>query len=130
MPNLVTNKLPDFRDVSIRWPGHPKYKLNKPIESDLVEVIVQKLEVMLMSMSNEVYGDTDFGGNIPFYLWQTSLSNNNLKTLITQQIDMYIPEMNTIGYTLDLKLYDTYPTMDILELNFVIQGYNVDFVFE
>lgn len=130
MPNLVTNKLPDFRDVSIRWPGHQKYKINRIIEDDLTEVIVQKLEVMLMSMTNEVYGDTYFGGNIPYYLWQTQLSNTNLKTLIMEQINTYIPEMNTVGYTLDLKLYDSNPTTDILVLDFVVNGYNVEFVFE
>lgn len=130
MPDLITNKTPDYRDITIRWPGHPKYKNRRVIEDDLVEVIVQKLEIMLMSMTNEVYGDLEFGGNIPYYLWQTKLSNNNLKVLIVNQIDLYIPELNTIGYTLDLHLFDKNPTMDILVLEFVIKGYNVNFVFE
>ena len=119
----------DVKDINLRWPGHPKYIVNKPIEDDVVEVLVQKLEMVLFTRNQEVYGDQNFGANLEYYLWSTSLSNQNLKDEITDQINTYIPELNTVGYTLNLQLY-TGIVRDIMVLNFTILGYNIGFVFD
>jgi hypothetical protein len=62
-------------------------------------------------------------------LWQTNVTTGNLSKLVKEQINKYIPELNSIGYDFSLDLYEG-TVRDILNLNFVIKGYNIDFVFE
>jgi hypothetical protein len=120
---------PDFKDIVTRWTDHPKYKgTNYLIENDLVEVVVQKLEMILFTNKGSVLGDDDMGGNLEYYLWKTSVPNNTLKSIITDQIIVYIPELYSLGYTLDLNIYEG-TVQDILSLDFVINGYNVNFIF-
>lgn len=121
--------LKDVKDLVIRYPGHPKYEPDRIIEDDEVEVIVQKLEMILFTNKGEVLGDIDLGVNLEYYLWQTKVTTGNLKFKVEEQIVKYIPELIKIGYTFDLQLYEG-TLRDILYLNFVIKGYNIDFIFE
>jgi hypothetical protein len=121
--------LKDVKDLVIRYPGHPKYEPGRVVEDDDVEAIVQKLEMILFTNKGDVLGDIDMGANLEFYLWQTNITTGNLKTKIEEQISTYIPELISLGYTFDLVLYEG-TLRDILYLNFVIKGYNIDFIFE
>jgi phage baseplate assembly protein W len=121
--------LKDVKDLVIRYPGHPKYQEGRIVEDDDVEVIVQKLEMILFTNKGEVLGDTDIGCNLEYYLWQTKVTTGNLKSKVNEQIQKYIPELVTMGYTLSVDLFEG-TLRDILYLNFVIKGYNIDFVFE
>ena len=121
--------LKNVKDLVIRYPGHPKYEPGRIIEDDEIEVIVQKLEMILFTNKGEVLGDIDIGANLEYYLWQTRVTTGNLKSKVEEQITMYIPELNSIGYTFDVVLYEG-TVRDILYLNFVIKGYNIDFIYE
>lgn len=121
--------LKDVKDLVIRYDGHPKYVANKIIEDDEIEVIVQKLEMILFTNKGEVLGDLNLGANLEYYLWQTRVSEGNIKKIVEEQINTYIPELIKIGYSLDLYLYEG-EYRDILSLEFVIRGYNVEFIFE
>jgi len=121
--------LNDVKDFVIRYPGHPKYDPDRIIEDDEVEVIVQKLEMILFTNKGDVLGDINIGANLEYYLWQTRVTTGNLKNKIIEQVDKYIPELNSLGYTVDIELYEG-TLRDILYLNFVIKGYNIEFVFE
>jgi len=121
--------LKDVKDLIIRYPGHPKYDSSRIIEDDEVEVIVQKLEMLLFTNKGEVLGDTNIGANLEYYLWQTRVTTGNLKSKVEEQISKYIPELIILGYTFDVSLYEG-TLRDILYLNFVVKGYNVEFVFE
>jgi len=122
-------KVEDFKDLNIRWVNHPKYKSDKPIENELIEVIVQKLEMILYTNSDEILGNPDIGINLEYWLWKTSISNDMLKNKIIKQINRYIPELNIIGYEIELKIFEG-DYRDILELNFVVHGYNIYYVFQ
>jgi phage baseplate assembly protein W len=121
--------LKDVKDLVIRYPGHPKYEADRIVEDDEIEVIVQKLEMILFTNKGEVLGNTDIGCNLEYYLWQTRITTGNLKSKVEEQIRTYIPELITLGYTLELELFEG-TLRDILYLNFMIKGYNIDFVFE
>ena len=121
--------LRDVKDLVIRYPGHPKYEADRIVEDDEIEVIVQKLEMILFTNKGEVLGDTNIGCNLEYYLWQTRITTGNLKSKVEEQISTYIPELIVLGYTLDIQLFEG-TLRDILYLNFVIKGYNIDFVFE
>ena len=121
--------LRDVKDLVIRYPGHPKYDQDRIVEDDEVEVIVQKLEMILFTNKGEVLGNLDIGANLEYYLWQTKVTTGNLKNKVEEQIVLYIPELISLGYTFDVQLYEG-TLRDILYLNFVIKGYNIDFIFE
>jgi len=118
---------PDFKDFYIKSDKSIKYVVNKMIEDDVINVIVQKLELLLFTKTGELYGKENFGVDLEFYLWQTDISVKDIKNLIITQINTYIPELNTIGYTFDINIYEG-TVRDILSLDFVIQGYNVEFI--
>lgn len=121
--------LRDVKDLVIRYDGHPKYEENRIIEDDEIEVIVQKLEMILFTNKGEVLGDINIGVNLEYYLWQTRITSGNLKSKVEEQINSYIPELNALGYTFDIELFEG-TLRDILYLNFIIKGYNIEFIFE
>lgn len=120
----------DYKDMVIRWRGHPKYNSTMIIEDNAVEVLVQKLEMILFTNKKEVFGDDGYGlgADLEYLLWQTKISNDVLRSKITKQINYYCPELNIIGYTFNIELYEG-TVRDILFLNFKIKGYNIQFVF-
>jgi hypothetical protein len=121
--------LKDVKDLVIRYDGHPKYDSKRIIEDDEIEVIVQKLEMILFTNKGEVLGDVNIGVNLEYYLWQTKVTSGNLKNKIDEQIATYIPELISLGYSLSVDLYEGI-LRDILYLNFIIKGYNVEFIYE
>ena len=120
----------NLTDFTIRWKGHPKFNTNKVIEDESVEVIVQKLELLLFTNRKEVLGTAgyDLGSDIEYLLWETKIPNSIFKEKIERQINTYIPELNLMGYEFELSLYEG-DWRDILSLDFSIQGYSVAFVF-
>jgi len=115
----------DFKDLYIKYPGHPRFHSDRIVEDDIVEVIVQKLEMALFTNKGDLYGEPNLGCNLEYFLWETKVPVADLRNIITDQINYYIPELNDIGYTFNIQLYEgTY--RDILYLNFIIKGYNYE----
>lgn len=121
--------LKDVKDLVIRYDGHPKYEKNRIIEDGEIEVIVQKLEMILFTNKGEVLGDIELGCNLEYYLWRTRVTTGTLKSKVEEQINSYIPELATLGYIFNIDLYEG-TLRDILFLNFIIKGYNIEFIFE
>ena len=109
----------------MKYEGHPRFHSNRIVEDDVIEVIVQKLEMILFSDKGSLIGEPEFGCNLEYFLWQTKVPSSDLESLITNQINLYIPEMNAIGYDFSLDLYEG-SYRDILYLNFIIKGYNYE----
>jgi hypothetical protein len=117
--------IPDYKDMYMKYEGHPRFHSNRIVEDDVIEVIVQKLEMILFSDKGSLIGEPEFGCNLEYFLWQTKVPSSDLESLITNQINLYIPEMNAIGYDFSLDLYEG-SYRDILYLNFIIKGYNYE----
>ena len=124
---MANEPIQDFKDLYIRYKGHPKYNSRMIVQDDLVEVIIQKLEMILFTNKGEVFGDPEMGCDLEYYLWETDLSNMNLKQKINQQISQYIPELEIIEYNFDLELTEG-DSYDTLYLNFIIKGFNVTYI--
>lgn len=120
--------LNDVKDLVIRYDGHPKYLENKIVEDDEVNVIVQKLEMILFTNNTDVIGD-DVGIGLEYYLWKTKISVSSIENKIRENVNIYIPELNQLGYNLSVNIFNG-AYRDIMYVNFVIKGYNIDFVFE
>ncbi|MCK9445827.1 hypothetical protein M0Q50_02925 [bacterium] len=126
---MKTNE--NVTDFVIRYKGHPKYNSTKIIENDAVEVIVQKLEMLLFTNKKDIIGTAsyDFGADLEYLLWETKLPNNILEKRIKEQINKYIPELVSIGYDFILSIYEG-DFRDIMSLDFTIYGYNITFVLD
>lgn len=90
----------DFKDFYIRYPGHPKYVSGELIEDDVINVIIQKYEMLIFTNKGEVMGDPDFGGDLLLILYETRVSASYVEDLIKKQISTYIPELDSMNYTL------------------------------
>jgi transposase len=121
----------NIQDFTIRWNGHQKYKSGKIIENEIVEVIVQKLEMILFTNKDEIFGQDSigFGANLEKYLWGTKVSGDLIKNIIVKQITCWAQELVIIGYELNIDIFEgTY--RDIMQINFIINGYNIGFIFQ
>lgn len=118
----------DYKDLYLKYPGHDKYNSYRIVEDDTIEVIEQKLEMILFASKGDLYGEVNFGCDLEYYLWQTRLDTPQIKRYITDQISEYIPELNEIGYTIDVKIYDG-TVRDIMFIQIVIRGYNLEYIF-
>lgn len=115
----------DFKDLYTKYDGHPRFHSNTIVEDDVVEVIVQKLENVLFTNKGDLYGEQNMGCNLEYFLWQTKLPVNDIRSIIVEQLNTYLPEINELGYDFTIELFEgTY--RDILYLNFVIKGYNFE----
>jgi phage baseplate assembly protein W len=111
----------DFRDHYIGYPGHPRFQVNKIVEEDALRVIVQKYEMLIFTNKGELLGDPDFGCDLLLLLHQTKISAQGVKTLIRQQVDKYIPEINQTNYKLDVKIFqDPERFQDVMQIDFQI----------
>ena len=119
----------DVKDFNIRYPNHPKYVSTKLVEDDPMEVIAQKLEMILYTNKGEILSDPDLGADLEFYLWSTSVPIEFIKMELVSQINKFIPELNNMLYQLNLELYKG-TDKDILYINFNLSDKNIQFIFQ
>jgi hypothetical protein len=108
----------DYTDFYILYRGHPRYRKGEIQESELVDIIIQKYEVMLFTNKGEVLGQPDFGADLLDLLNQTKVSASFVKTKIEEQIQKYIPELSRINYSLNVVFtQDPENYQDIMFIN-------------
>jgi hypothetical protein len=108
----------DFTDFYVLYRGHPRYTTGEINESEVINVIIQKYEVMLFTNKGEVLGDPNFGANLLDILYQTKVSSQFVKSKIEEQIQIYIPELSGIDYSLNVAfVQDPERFQDIMFVN-------------
>lgn len=116
----------NFSDFYLGYPGHPRFVDKELIEDDVIRVIVQKWEMILFTNKGEVFFDTEFGGDLPFYLHQTRLASDTIESDLKQQIGSYIPEINGIDYILRVSFFeDPERYQEYMEVFFQIRDLDV-----
>ena len=90
----------DFKDFYIRYQGHPQYVSGNLIEDDVINVIIQKYEMLIFTNKGEVMGDPNFGADLLLILYETKVSASHVEEVIKNQISLYIPELDSMNYTL------------------------------
>lgn len=94
----------DYRDFYIKYPQNSNYHSDLIITESFTDLIVNKLEMILFTNKGDVISDPDFGCSLEFYLWQTRVSASTVQDIIRQQISTYIPELDTIGYDINVSM--------------------------
>ena len=116
----------NFSDFYIAYPGHPRFTDKELIEDEVVRVIVQKYELIVFTNKGEVFGDPNFGADLPKLLFETKVSANVVENDIRDQITEYIPELTSISYELSVSFYqDPENYQDVMEVFFQISEYEV-----
>jgi len=116
----------NFSDFYIAYPGHPRFTDKELIEDEVVRVIVQKYELIVFTNKGEVFGDPNFGADLPKLLFETKVSANVVENDIREQISEYIPELRSISYELSVSFYqDPENFQDVMEIFFQISEYDV-----
>jgi hypothetical protein len=116
----------NFTDFYLGYPGHPRFRDLDLVEDDVIRVIVQKWEMILFTNKGEVFFDTEFGGDLPYYLHQTRLSSDSILTDLKSQIGRYIPEINGIDYVLTVSFFeDPERYQEYMEVYFQIRDLDV-----
>lgn len=93
----------NYVDFYNRFPEHPKYNPNQIELTDLVDVVVQKVETILFTNKDELIGDLDFGGDLEALTFQTKVSASFVKKRLIEQFSTYIPELTDIPYELNVS---------------------------
>jgi hypothetical protein len=119
----------DHKDFYIRNKNHPLYEENKVIEDELINVIVQKLEMLIYSNNGDLYGEPLYGSDLEYYLWMTTVPASDIQKKLNKKISVYIPELLDIGYDLKIELFEG-ALMDTMKLSFRINEYNINFIID
>ena len=116
----------NFSDFYLGYPGHPRFRYKELIEDDVIAVIVQKWEMILFTNKGEVFGNPDFGGDLQYYLHETRLSSESIKSDLETQISSYITEISGIPYTLEVNFFeDPERYQEYMEIFFQIKDLDV-----
>lgn len=116
----------DFKDFYILYDGHPKYNSSETEEDDIMQMIIQKYEVIIFTNQGEVYGEPDLGANLESLIFETTVSAEYVQKVINDQIIQYIPEISGVNYEINcLFTKDPFNYQDILYVNFKIGKYDV-----
>lgn len=119
----------DFQDLYLAYPGIPNYQPNVIVEDDVIQVIIQKYEMLIMTDKGELFGDPNFGCDLPRLLFQTQISATKVTSIIQQQLQLYIQEISTVNYDLNV-VFMTDPSnyQDVMIVNFQIADYEINSV--
>ena len=116
----------DFKDLYILYDGHPRFNSSVTEEDDIMQMIIQKYEVILFTNQGEVFGEPNLGANLESLIFQTNVSAEYVQKVINDQIVQYIPEIVGINYEVNcLFTQAPFNYQDILYVNFKIGKYDV-----
>lgn len=114
----------DIREFYITWKGHPKYNDNIIIVDEQIRLIVNKIEMVLFTNKGDSIADYNFGADLEFFLWQTTVSTDYIRSIIIEQFNQYIPELERYNYSIDLTMTEG-DFKDILLINITINDIDV-----
>ena len=116
----------DFKDFYILYDGHPRFNSSTIEEDDIMQIIIQKYEVILFTNQGEVYGEPTLGANLESLIFETTVSAEYVQKAINDQIIQFIPEIAGINYEINCVFtQDPFNYQDILYVNFKIGKYDV-----
>lgn len=116
----------NFTDFYILYPGHPRFSDASIIEDDVVSVIIQKWQMICFTNKGDVLGLPNFGGNLTYLLNETRLSSEVIAGDLKEQVYLFIPELESVPYVLDVKIYDDPERhQEWMEIYFQVSEYEV-----
>jgi len=118
----------DLRDFYIKYEGHPRFTTNKILEDEAIEIIVNKMEMILFTNKGEVLGDPEFGADLYFFLHKTKVAAETVETIIDEQFKKYIPELNSVSHTLEVTIVPG-TFQDVLFIDITVNDVEINAIF-
>jgi hypothetical protein len=88
-----------MREIYFRSPTDASYKDNIIETTDVVEMLVSQLKMILLTNRGMVLGDTDFGLDLESLIFDYDVGEDDLRASIDQQLYRYCPLFfQTSGY--------------------------------
>lgn len=92
----------DISDFYIKTSKFPGYDENRVINTAFEDVIVAKIEMILLTNKGECT-DPNFGADVVKFLWHTRFPSSTIQQNIIEQFQTYIPELSPKDY--QIKVY-------------------------
>jgi len=81
-----------IKEIYIRDPVDPNFKINVLDHSDPIESIISKIKMLFGTRQGQVLGDLNFGLGIEDLVFETRINKMQLEEDIKRQIGQYISE--------------------------------------
>lgn len=94
----------DISDLYIKGTTDFGFDPDKLENTTFLETVISKIYMILMTNKGDVFGDINFGGDIPKYLWKTKFSATTIKSNLQDQFVQYIPELATGDYKINVYI--------------------------
>ena len=94
-----------YKDIYILNEDFSYFDPTKTEVNEEIEIIKQKLFLLLNTTPGEVLNDISFGANLITYIGAINIDASELNSYIREQINKYIPE--TKEYNLNVTSYET-----------------------
>jgi hypothetical protein len=118
----------DISDLYIKSDLDPGYKENQLENQTWIETVVAKLYMILLTNKGDVYGDNNFGADIPKYLWKTRFPASAIQQNIVEQIETYVPELSIQDYKVEVFILPgDFQDIGIVNIDLFVTGVNVLF---
>lgn len=118
----------DLSDFYIKDERDPLYNDNQIENVTWLDTVIAKLYVILLTNKGEVYGNPDFGADIPKYLWKTKFPASTIQQNIVEQIEEHVPELNSNEYTVNVYILPgDFQDIGIVNIDLNIANVNVLF---
>ena len=119
----------DISDIYIKGTRDPFYNEFKTENVTFIDTVVAKIYMILLTNKGDVFGNPDFGADIPKYLWKTKFPASTIESNIEAQFGLYIPELNVSDYKINVYIMPG-NTQDIGVVNIDLGVTNVNTLFK
>lgn len=93
-----------LREIYCRDQTDPKYNQNQLETSDRIEVVLNKIRMLLYTTRGEVLGEPHMGMDLEDYLFQSNVNEGEIKNRFNAQVALYIPESGDFNINLDVSV--------------------------
>ena len=109
-----------MREIYNRDPNDLTYNPYQLEVTDLVEICIGQIKMVLLTNRGEVLGDPQFGLNMEELVFSMGLSESSLRSQIDFYLQVYVPLFRLLNGTYELNFF-VGTQRDIVTLDFMIE---------
>lgn len=94
----------DISDIYIKGARDPYFNDTRVENVTFIDTVVAKIYMILMTNKGEVFGNPEFGADIPKYLWKTKFPASTIQDNIQEQFALHIPELSVADYKINVYI--------------------------
>jgi hypothetical protein len=95
-----------MREIYFRSPTDASYKDNIIETTDVIEMLVGQLRMILLTNRGMVLGDTDFGLDLESLIFDYDVGEDDLRASVDEQLGRYCPLFSQVGGYYEIAFFD------------------------